>query len=239
MLALGVGMLRRLWPRRRPSREVVDPARLLERSQPVSRQFGFDRGQPIDRHYIEAFLDGHRDDIRGRVLEIGASTYTRLYGGRDVQSEVLHAVEGNRDATLVGDLAGGEGIPADFADCFILTQTLPFIADCRAAVANVHRCLRPGGVVLATMPGISQISRYDMDRWGDFWRFTSRSAEMLFGQAFGAENVEVVSYGNVLAAAAFLYGMASDELPQEQLVVSDPDYQLLIAVRAVKTGGGA
>ncbi|MEQ8791627.1 MAG: hypothetical protein RIC55_35520 [Pirellulaceae bacterium] len=234
-----MSMLKRLWPRRRRPREVVDPARLLERAEPVSRQFGFDRGQPIDRYYIEAFLHQHRSDVAGRVLEIGAPTYTRLLGGRGVQSEVLHAVEGNRDATLVGDLASGEGIPADFADCFILTQTLPFIADCRAALASVHRTLRPGGVVLATVPGISQISRYDMDRWGDYWRFTTRSAEMLFGEVFGAENVEVVSYGNVLAAAAFLYGLASDELPRERLDSRDGDYQLLIGVRAVKPGGGA
>lgn len=235
---MGAGMLKRLL-RRRPRREPVDPGRLLERAEPVSRQFGFDRGQPIDRRYIECFLAEHRGDVRGRVLEIGAPTYTRLFGGRHVQSEVLHAVAGNDQATLVGDLVSGAGIPADFADCFLLTQTLPFIADPRAAVANVYRTLRPGGVVLATVPGISQISRYDMDRWGDFWRFTTRSAELLFGEAFGAEHVQVNSYGNVLAAAAFLYGLASDELPPQQLDAVDPDYQLLIAVRAVKRGEAA
>src|SRR3990170_7811785 len=39
--------------------------------EPISREFGFDRGLPVDRHYIERFLSAHSSDIRGRVLEIG------------------------------------------------------------------------------------------------------------------------------------------------------------------------
>jgi hypothetical protein len=229
-------MLKRCLPGRRRVRERVDPTRLLERTEPVSRSFGFDRGTPIDRYYIERFLTAHRRDIRGTVLEIGAPDYTRKFGGRGVRSEVLHAVPGNQQATLVGDLATGKGVPESFADCMILTQTLLCIDDCRAAVATVHRTLRPGGVVLATVPGISQISRYDMDRWGDFWRFTTRSARSLFEADFSDGRVQVACHGNVLAAAAFLYGLAAEELTREQLDAVDDDYQLTITIRAQKAG---
>jgi SAM-dependent methyltransferase len=211
----------------------------LRRLTPVSSVFGFDRGEPIDRHYIAAFLQKNCGDIRGRVLEIGDATYTRQYGGgKVVKSDVLHVTAGQPEATLVGDLATGYGIPPDCFDCIILTQTLPFIYEVKEALGHACRALKPGGVLLATFPGISQISRFDMDRWGDFWRFTTASALRLFGELFGEENVEVQSHGNVLAACAFLHGLAGHELSREELDHNDPDYQLLITVRAVKRAGG-
>jgi hypothetical protein len=201
----------------------------------VSREFGGDRGQPVDRHYIDAFLADCSHDIRGRVLEIGEPLYTKQFGGSKVAwSDVLHAEPGNPQATLVGDLTTGEGIPEGVFDCLLLTQTFPCLYEVRSAIAVCHRSLRAGGVLLTTFPGISQISRYDMDRWGDYWRFTSLSARRLFEEAFDPERVLVTPYGNVLAAAAFLYGLAAEELKPEELNYRDPDYEVLIAVRAVK-----
>ena len=210
--------------------------------EPVSRSFGFDRGKPIDRVYIESFLQAHAADIRGTVLEIGDSTYTRLFGGNSVTcSEVLHAVPGNPEASIQGDLATGAGIPAEMFDCIILTQTLPFIFDVHQAVLHSMKALKSGGVVLATMPGICQISRYDMDRWGDYWRFTDLSARQLFEDIFGVGNIDVSTYGNVLTACAFLQGYAAHEFRAAHLNHKDPDYQVLIGVRARRpvTGGSA
>jgi SAM-dependent methyltransferase len=200
---------------------------------PVSRTFGLDRGTPIDRYYIESFLGRNHQSIRGRVLEIGDSAYTRRFGGDRVsRSEVLHAVGGNRKATIVGDLCSGDGIPQSAFDCIILTQVLPFVLDVAPAIETCRRALRPSGVVLATVPGISQISRYDMDRWGDYWRFTDLSARKLFARAFGEDRVEVESFGNVLAANCFLQGLAMEELEPEQLDHNDRDYQLIITIKA-------
>lgn len=205
----------------------------LRRVTPVSRVFGLDRGTAIDRHYIETFLAAHASDICGRVLEIGDCGYTRRFGGEGVsRSDVLHAAPGNRQATLVGDLATGAGIPREAFDCIILTQTLLCIEDVRSAIANCARALAPGGVVLATVPGISQVSRYDMDRWGDWWRFTTLSARRLFESAFGAGNVAVEAFGNVLAATGFLQGMAAEELTARELEHRDADYELVITIRA-------
>ena len=207
----------------------------LRRLTPISTTFGFDRGLPIDRYYIERFLQSHSADILGRVLEIGDSGYTRRFGGERVTHfDVLHAVSGNSLATLVGDLATGTGIPQSTFDCMVLTQTLHVVYGVRAAVANSFTALKPGGVLLATLPGISQVSRYDMDRWGDYWRLTDASARRLFGGVFGPENVQVVTFGNVLAACAFLQGLAAHELRRDELEYRDRDYQVTIGVRAVK-----
>ena len=42
----------------------------LRRTSPIDDNFGFERGTPIDRVYIDPFLESHRDDIAGSVLEM-------------------------------------------------------------------------------------------------------------------------------------------------------------------------
>jgi SAM-dependent methyltransferase len=211
------------------------PAGFL-RAEPVSRKFGLDRGTAIDRAWIEGFLRRESHRIRGSVLEIGDPGYTRQFGTAVTESHVLHATGESPDATIVGDLATGEGVPERAFDCIVLTQTLPFVYDVQRAVATCRRALRPGGAVLATLPGISQISRYDMDRWGDFWRFTDLSARRLFEAEFGAGRVEVAIHGSVGTACAFLLGLAAEEVPAALLDAVDPDYQVLITVVATASG---
>lgn len=218
-------------------RPLVGWARLghLRRVTPLSREAGYDRGRPIDRYYIEKFLTDHQLDIQGQVLEIADNTYTCQFGRERVKkSDILHVVPGNPKATLVGDLTCADHIPSDTFDCIILTQTLQLIYDTRAAIQTVYRILKPGGVLITTIPGISPISRYDMERWGFFWNFTSLSAQRLFEEVFQPGYVQTRSYGNVLAAAAFLYGMATEELKAEEMEYFDPDYEVIIGVRAEK-----
>jgi len=207
----------------------------LRRVKPISRTWGSERGLPIDRYYIERFLARQALDIQGHVLEIGDATYTRKFGGERVtKSDVLHIAENRPQVTILGDLVQADHIPSDAFDCVILTQTLQVIYDVPAVLGTVHRILKPGGVTLVTVPGISKISRYDMDRWGYYWSFTSRSAQRLFEEVFGPANVTVEAHGNVLASIAFLHGLATAEVRQAELDCIDPDYETLITVRAVK-----
>ena len=204
-------------------------------AEPASRCFAFDRGTPIDRLLIERFLERHAADVRGRALEVEGKQYLLKYGGdRVTRADILHAVTGNPDATLVGDLATGEGLPAGVFDCLVITQTLHVIFDFRAAVQTMHRMLRKGGTALVTIPAISQISRYDADHWGDFWRMTPDAARRLFAEAFGAEGVTVEVFGNIRLAAAYLYGLAAEEVPASVFQQVDRDYPLITCVRAVK-----
>jgi SAM-dependent methyltransferase len=207
----------------------------LRRVTPVSRRHGRDRGCPIDRYYIERFLAGYAADIRGHVLEIGDDRYTRRFGGdRVTRSDVLHVHPDNPRATIVADLTRADEVPSDLFDCIILTQTLPFIYDIHAVVTTLHRILKQGGVVLATVGGVTQISRGDTDHWDYYWGFTTLSARLLFEEAFPGAHVHVESSGNVLAATAFLHGLAVEDLRQDELDYRDADYEFLIAIRAMK-----
>ncbi len=207
----------------------------LRRVTPIDSGFGLGRGKPVDRHYIEDFLGRHAGDIRGRVLEVGEDAYTVGYGrARVTRSDILHADDSNPRATVIADLADGSVLPSDSFDCFICTQTLTYIYDVQRAVKTIRRILAPGGVLLATVPGISQMSPYDRDRWGEYWRFTAQSLGRLLGEEFGAGNVEVEAYGNVLASTAFLQGLCAADLSRDELDHRDQRYQMLVAGRAVK-----
>jgi SAM-dependent methyltransferase len=214
--------------------------RVGRRPVPVSRVYGFDRGTPIDRYYIEDFLGRFASfpgyahgTMQGRVLEIGGRDYADRYAP-GAQVDVLHENAANPEATLVGDLTVPGTLPADTFDCVICTQTLPVIWDVPAALRTMHAGLKPGGVLLATMPGITRALLPDRDHWGDWWRFTAGSARRLFAEVFGEDGVHVEVYGNLLTATCFLHGYAAEELTRAELELRDPEFEVTIAVRATK-----
>jgi SAM-dependent methyltransferase len=218
-------------------RRIIQPAWFgtLRRVTPISRHWGFDRGNPVDRYYIENFLAGHSQEIAGKVLEVKDSAYTRRFGSAVTEAHVLDISSDNPNATVVSDLADAENIASESFDCFILTQTLQLILDLKSAIRHAHRILKPGGVLLCTVPSVSRIHRtagQDLD----YWRLTRASCAALFGEVFGAEQVRVTAHGNVLTAVAFLEGVAADELSARELNIHDPDYPILVTIWARRPG---
>ena len=216
----------------------------LRRVTPIGREFGLDRplpgderGSPVDRYYIERFLQSHAADIHGRVLEIGDDAYTRRYGGDRVTGcDVLNITPDNPAATIVADLADAPQIADASFDCAIVTQTLHLIYDVRSAIRTLHRILKPDGVLLMTVPGLTLVPTTSV--WGHtwYWAFTELAVRRMLEEVFHAPRIEIDSGGNVLAAMAFLQGMAAQELTPEELSAADPDYPLILAARARKVG---
>ena len=209
----------------------------LRRTTPISTSFGYDRGRPVDRYYIESFLQRHASDIRGRVLEVGDATYTYRYGrDRVTRADVLHVNGGNPLATFVCALESGAGLPTASFDCVILTQTLHLIFDIRSALETVARILKPGGVLLATVPGISQV---DPGEWGTTWSWalTPHAVQRLVDETLPGSDAVVSSHGNVLTSVAFLHGLADQELTTAELELHDPSYPMVSTARVVKGGG--
>lgn len=211
----------------------------LRRTEPVSRWFGYERGQPIDRWFLDRWLGRHAADVHGRVLEIGDASYIRSFGGdRVTTADVLHIHADNPEATFVGDLADGSFLPSDAFDCLVITQTIHLIYDVRAAVATLHRILKPGGVALVTFPGIAHPSP-EGDEWSEIWQWSimPAAARRMFREQFG-DDVELTVYGNVLTTISFLEGISAEELTTVELEQADPQYPQLVCVRAVKRAAG-
>jgi SAM-dependent methyltransferase len=204
----------------------------LKRLSPISCSFGWDRGTPVDRYYIENFLARNAGDIRGHVLEALDDNYTRRFGGTRVErSDIVSVETTNPRATIVGDLVQPDLLPDAAFDCIILTQVLQYIFDLRAAVTTLHRALKPGGVLLVTTPGVSKSEQH---QWSWYWGFTAPAVRRLFEDRFGGDTVTVEAHGNVLAATAFLYGIAIEELDMSDLQVEDTSYPIIVAARVVK-----
>lgn len=207
----------------------------LNRITPISHEFGYDRGIPVDRYYIEQFLQGQSSHIQGTVLEIGERTYTQRYGGdRVTASHILFPDDSQPEATVIADLTQTDHLPPEQYDCIICTQTLHVIYDFRAAIASLYRLLKPGGMLLTTVPGISPQVYPEGHRWGDYWRFTRLSFERTLSEYFKLDNLDVKSYGNVLVATSFLYGLAIDDLTQAQLEFHDQAFEVIISAVAQK-----
>jgi SAM-dependent methyltransferase len=208
----------------------------LRRLTPISPIFGIDRGFPIERYYIEKFLREHSNDIKGHCLEMGDPTYIKKFGAdRVTKIDVLHVVEGNPQATIIADLTRADNIVSDTFDCIILTQTLQMIYNMKDALDHIYRILRPGGVLLMTSHGISKIGRrLGRDDWGEYWHITTQSAEKLFEETFPDADIKVGSFGNVFTATCALHGIVSDEISQQELDSYDPDFEVIVTVRAQK-----
>ena len=203
------------------------------RSTPVARDWGFSRGTPVDRYYINAFLESCAADVRGTVLDVQESDTARRIGGdRVTRVDVLDVDGRNARATVVADLRCAPNVPAETYDCIVLTQTLHLVDDMPSVIAECARMLRPAGVLLVTMPCVSRIAN-DYGPAHDHWRVTAAAARRLFAEQFGTR-VQVESWGNAATGASFLYGLAVHELSQAALDANDPHYPLLVSVRAEK-----
>lgn len=206
----------------------------FNRVKPFSKQFGYDRGGPVDRYYIENFLQQNAALIKGRVLEIGDNEYTLKYGGSSViQSDILHVDEKNPKATFVGDLSNAPQLPDNSFDAIVLTQTLHLIYNYMDALKTCIRVLKPGGTLLLTVPGISPIA---YDQWGEYWLWSFNKASMtrIMEELLPTGSLEINSFGNVLAATSFLYGVGIGEMKKEEMDHNDWHYPVIITVKATK-----
>jgi len=211
----------------------VKPVReedFLTSLEPVSRLFGCDRGTPIDRYYINNFL--RRESIKlsdvEMTFEVGEDTYSRAYFP-NANHEILDYGKGM-------DLTKKTTLPSGKYDVFVCTQVFNFIYDIEVAIKGAYEVLKPTGVLLATVAGnISQVSRSDMENYGDYWRFTYLSIQKLVEEVFGKGNVRVEAFGNPIAATAFIQGIVVEEMPNVQLLdCSEEDYAICIGIVARK-----
>ena len=209
-----------------------DSQRILTTTEAVSEKMGTDRGTSISRYYINKFLDmatARIPIIVEKTNEVGGTMYSKKF--YPDASKMMIDYSNNGD-----DLTRIESLHHEKCDVFICTQVFNFIFDVKAAIEGAYYLLKPNGYMLATVAGnISQVSRYDMDNWGDYWRFTYLSIKKLIATVFGEDNIDIQVYGNLLATTAYIQGLAVEDLPNPSLLdIEDDEYALVIGIIARK-----
>lgn len=188
------------------------------------------RGTPVDRYYIGKFLSEHQNDIKGLCLEIRDNRYGQEYASRIKKLDVLDIDRNNQLANLHGDLRNLNNIPDNTYDCLILTQVLQYIDHLSSAISECRRLLKPGGVLLITVPAFSRLD----PKAPEYWRFTSLGLAHLLNLIFGQDKIETKSYGNVLSGLGFWVGQSAEEFSSKELDYFDPMFPVIIVARATK-----
>jgi len=209
----------------------IRPAPDISDLKPMSRKFGFDRGKPIDRVYIEKFLKRNTKSIRGNVLEINTDAYTKKYGAEKVTNiDILDIDSNNKSATIIGDLRDLSSIKDNTYDSLLITQTFGVIDEYQKAVLECHRILKPGGVLLATVSAMAPLHQ----RSSSYWRFNPLGAKYAFSKVFGANNVTISEFGNFHTGLAFWMGMAAEDIDEKVFDKKDPEYPFILGIKAIK-----
>ncbi len=199
--------------------------------KPISSKFGFDRGMPVDRYYIESFLEDNKEYIKGKCLEIHDNYYLKKFGeGKITECDVLDMYKDNKEANIYGNLKKLDNVASNTYDCLIITHTFGSIDDYQSAIGECWRILKKGGVLLATCAAMGPIWESDKN----YWRFTVASFKYSFGKYFKDENIYAKSFGNVLAGQCFWVGLAKEELTSKEIEYNDPHFPIIITVRARK-----
>ena len=206
----------------------------LRRLTPISDDFGWSRGLPIDRYYISKFLSSVSPAIRGDALEVGDCHYLNEFGDPATLASIsVLSIAETPETTILGDLTRSGTLPAATFDCIIMTQVFQYLSDIRVALSEIYSSLKPGGALLATVPGITKADDNELDfKW--LWRFTQHGIEQLMAATFGQLSCRVATYGNILSAIAFLSGISTPELNSEELDFSDPQFPVIISAYAIK-----
>ena len=131
-----------------------------------------------NRVLLDEQIKKYSRHIRGRLLDVGAGSFSRYSKFFDVQEYIKMDVQPGKNVDVVGR---AENIPleAESFDSLVCTQVLGDIKNPLEALKEFFRVLKPGGMVLLTESFINEM--HDEPR--DFWRFTKFGLEYLFQEA--------------------------------------------------------
>jgi SAM-dependent methyltransferase len=210
-----------------PPRGAVDWGS-LRRSHPICKRFGFSRGTPIDRYYLDKFVAQIRNRVVGATVEIGGARQNReLYRLTNVSEYTAIDAEAHDYVDVVGDAHESSLLAPDSADSILAFNVLEHCADPWLVARNMHRWLRTGGCAFCMVPNAQRVHNFPRD----YWRPLPDGVNWLF-RDFGSR--ELSQYGNPTSVIASHLGIAAEELTQAELDAQHPDYPVATCIVATK-----
>lgn len=200
----------------------------LRRTRPLCPNYGYSRGTPLDRVYLRKFLSTFAHLIAGTILDVGSTPEMSPASGLpSVRKLVTNDLNPRMGSDVVGDIHLRSTFPRHSFDCVLLLNVLEHCEEPWTVISNVHYWLRRGGLVLSVTPATQRIHPGPSDHW--------RILPDAFTRMFKAFSFcQVLTYGNLLCSFAALYGIAAEELTEEELTTNDPLYPVVVCVHALK-----
>jgi SAM-dependent methyltransferase len=200
----------------------------LKKSVPVCQAFGMSRGTPIDRYYLNQFIEAIRGEIKGNILEIGGTPKDQdFYQIKSDDSYQILNLEAGPGIDIVGDVHNPSIIEPNSIDSIIIFNVLEHCYAPWIAVQNIYQWLKTGGKCFAMVPNAVRVHRTPVDYWrplpdGMKWLFKDFSEQQLY------------IYGNPITVTASHQGIATEELSPEELNTFHPDYPVATCIVAEK-----
>ncbi len=157
------------------------------------------------RRLLDTWLTAQAPLLSGVVVDIGGKRDKKRGEFRPNQDRVTSWMHVNIDEETSPDvLADAAQIPlADgVANAIVCTETLEHVPSPERVVAEMHRLLCPGGVVVASVPFLFPIHADPYD----FQRFTARGLALLFSSF---SQVTITPMGGTCGTLAMLLELAA------------------------------
>lgn len=124
------------------------------------------------------------------ILDIGPQNYLRPKEFFTKSRILTMDIDPNSGADFVADICcdNSDKIASDYFDCVVCTEVLEHTLNPLKALSEIHRILRPGGVLLASAPFNFRIH----GPLPDCWRFTEHGWRALLTQT-GFKEVSIKS----------------------------------------------
>ena len=209
---------------------IVSPSQLtLNSINKYSEKFGFDRGTPIDRYYIDEFIRNlELNNEFNTALEFGELNYVEQFNvsHKFFLSHPDFSKSKDTKNQILFDLNTQKKYDGQKFDLIISTNVINFTKNPFVTLRHHIDMLNIDGTIFLTASSSMPISQFDAERWGDYWRFTPDAMHHLLENLDCEYQVE--SLGNFKSSVAFLCGLASEEMEESDLKEKDNRYPLLV-----------
>lgn len=219
------------WERSQPYKWLL--ARMLSLGLRANR-FGYDPRQwpPLTpaRAYIRDFLARYMPFVSEPCAEFNPPYYRPMVlATRRVRAENYDVIdlEPGPGVTVVADIHDARSVPSDKYGTILCTHVLPFLPRPWDAVRELHRILKPGGLLLVTVAASHPLARDPQDCWR---LLPDGLAELL--RDFS--KVEIHSYGNAATMAGSAYFLMTYHFPRRLMQTHDERFPLVVAAAAWK-----
>ena len=200
----------------------------LRRRFPLCNLFGFTRGTPIDRYYLDKFISEIRPQVAGTVLEVGGVLQNReLYQFSKATEYHTLDIAANPGVTSVGDVHDPATFKPESLDAVVIFNVLEHCHNPWVVVQNIYIWLKVGGKCFCMVPSAQRLH----DIPGDYWRPLPDGMQQLF-QDYRQKKLYV--YGNPLTVVANFMGISAEELSSDELDDFHPDYPVITCIVAMK-----